>query len=164
MDNTAFHNAFQEFISRKGMNATAQRRIIAEVFFRFPGHHSLEEFYQRVQQQDSSIGQTTVYRTLKLLCEAGLAMEIHFSDGIARYELAASDSHHDHMVCVACGRVIEIYDPRIEKIQHELARKYDFLLRGHVHNLYGVCASCAAREQRERQTADGGGLPAEKEG
>ena len=109
MDNTAFHNAFQEFISRKGMNATAQRRIIAEVFFRFPGHHSLEEFYQRVQQQDSSIGQTTVYRTLKLLCEAGLAMEIHFSDGIARYELAASDSHHDHMVCVACGKVIEIF-------------------------------------------------------
>lgn len=146
MDNTAFHNAFQEFISRKGMNATAQRRIIAEVFFRFPGHHSLEEFYQRVQQQDASIGQTTVYRTLKLLCEAGLAMEIHFSDGIARYELAASDSHHDHMVCVTCGKIIEIYDPRIEKIQHELARKYGFLLRGHVHNLYGVCADCAARE------------------
>lgn len=150
MDNTAFHNAFQEFISRKGMNATAQRRIIAEVFFRFPGHHSLEEFYQRVQQQDASIGQTTVYRTLKLLCEAGLAMEIHFSDGIARYELAASDSHHDHMVCVTCGKIIEIYDPRIEKIQHELARKYGFLLRGHVHNLYGVCADCAARELSAR--------------
>ena len=89
-------------------------------------------------------------------------MEIHFSDGIARYELAASDSHHDHMVCVACGKVIEIYDPRIEKIQHELARKYDFLLRGHVHNLYGVCAACAAREQRERQP-EGGAMTEEKE-
>ena len=115
---------------------------------------------QRVQQQDPSIGQTTVYRTLKLLCEAGLAMEIHFSDGIARYELAASDSHHDHMVCVACGKVIEIYDPRIEKIQHELADKYDFLLRGHVHNLYGICSACAAQEQRERQK---GGAPATSE-
>ncbi len=108
--------AFLEFMSRKGLNTTAQRRIIADAFFELPGHHSLEEFYQHVQKLDPRIGQTTVYRTLKLLCDAGMATEIHFSDGITRYEVAAPDSHHDHIVCQSCGKIVEIYDPRIEKL------------------------------------------------
>ena len=149
MDNADFHAAFQEFITRKGMNATAQRRTIAEVFFRFRGHHTLEEFYQHMQEADPSIGQTTVYRTLKLLCEAGLATEIHFSDGLARYEVASSDNHHDHMICISCGKVIEVFDPRIEKIQRDIARKHNFLLRGHSHNLYGICADCHARKAHD---------------
>ena len=85
--------AFLEFMSRKGLNTTAQRRIIADAFFELPGHHSLEEFYQHVQKLDPRIGQTTVYRTLKLLCDAGMATEIHFSDGITRYEVALSLIH-----------------------------------------------------------------------
>ena len=79
---------FLDFMSRKGLNTTSQRRVIAEAFFELPGHHSLEEFYQYILGRDPGIGQTTVYRTLKLLCDAGLAMEIHFSDGITRYEVA----------------------------------------------------------------------------
>ena len=75
---------FLDFMNRKGLNTTSQRRIIAEAFFELPGHHSLEEFYQHILQRDPGIGQTTVYRTLKLLCDAGMAMEIHFSDGITR--------------------------------------------------------------------------------
>ena len=116
--------AFLEFMSRKGLNTTAQRRIIADAFFELPGHHSLEEFYQHVQKLDPRIGQTTVYRTLKLLCDAGMATEIHFSDGITRYEVAAPDSHHDHIVCQSCGKIVEIYDPRIEKLQQELTKKH----------------------------------------
>ena len=123
--------AFLEFMSRKGLNTTAQRRIIADAFFELPGHHSLEEFYQHVQKLDPRIGQTTVYRTLKLLCDAGMATEIHFSDGITRYEVAAPDSHHDHIVCQSCGKIVEIYDPRIEKLQQELTKKHGFLLLRH---------------------------------
>ena len=148
---------FSEYLKQKGLRVTPQRLKILEAFLHADDHVSMEELFLIVRTKDNTIGQVTVYRTLKLLCEAGLAMEIHFSDGIARYELAASDSHHDHMVCVACGKVIEIYDPRIEKTQHELADKYDFLLRGHVHNLYGICSACAAQEQRERQK--GGAVP-----
>ena len=112
--NNAGLSEFLDFMSRKGLNTTSQRRIIAEAFFELPGHHSLEEFYQHVIKRDSGIGQTTVYRTLKLLCDAGLAMEIHFSDGITRYEIAKPDSHHDHLVCLDCGKIVEICDPRIE--------------------------------------------------
>lgn len=133
---------FLAFMNRKGLNTTTQRRAIAEAFFTLPGHHSLEEFYQYIFQHDPSIGQTTVYRTLKLLCEAGLATEIHFSDGITRYEIVDPDSHHDHLVCLNCGKIVEICDPQIEKLQKELAKKHQFTLRGHVHNLYGLCDSC----------------------
>ena len=133
---------FLDFMSRKGLNTTAQRRVIAEAFFDLPGHHSLEEFYQYVIKLDSGIGQTTVYRTLKLLCDAGLASEIHFNDGITRYEVARPDSHHDHIVCLSCGRIVEIFDPRIEALQREIGESYGFVLSGHLHNLYGICESC----------------------
>lgn len=135
-------NAFLEFMDRKGLNTTTQRRTIAEAFFELPGHHSLEEFYQHILRSDPGIGQTTVYRTLKLLCEAGLATEIRFDDSIARYEIARPDRHHDHLVCLECGKIVEICDDRIEAFQKELAEKYGFRLRGHVHNLYGICADC----------------------
>ena len=117
---------FLDFMSRKGLNTTSQRRVIAEAFFELPGHHSLEEFYQYILGRDPGIGQTTVYRTLKLLCDAGLATEIHFSDGITRYEVARPDSHHD-----------------------QLAEKHGFSLNGHVHNLYGLCADCRAAESKD---------------
>ena len=140
---------FLDFMSRKGLNTTSQRRVIAEAFFELPGHHSLEEFYQYILGRDPGIGQTTVYRTLKLLCDAGLATEIHFSDSITRYEVARPDSHHDHIVCLSCGKIVEICDQRIEKLQRELAEKHGFSLNGHVHNLYGLCADCRAAESKD---------------
>ena len=141
-------NDFLAFMSRKGLNTTTQRRAIAAAFFELPGHHSLEEFYQHIAAHDPCIGQTTVYRTLKLLCDAGLAAESHFSDGIARYEVARPESHHDHLVCLSCGKILEIYDSRIEKLQRGLAEQHGFSLSGHVHNLYGLCADC---RQAQRQ-------------
>ena len=140
---------FLDFMSRKGLNTTSQRRVIAEAFFELPGHHSLEEFYQYILGRDPGIGQTTVYRTLKLLCDAGLATEIHFSDGITRYEVARPDSHHDHIVCLSCGKIVEICDQRIEKLQRELAEKHGVSVNGHVHNLYGLCADCRAAESKD---------------
>lgn len=141
--------AFLDFMSSRGLNTTSQRRVIAQAFFEFPGHHSLEEFYQYVLKLDAGIGQTTVYRTLKLLCDAGLATEIQFSDNITRYEVARPDSHHDHLVCLGCGAIVEICDARIEKLQRELAEANGFSLTGHLHNLYGYCRAC-----RDRQTAE----------
>jgi len=140
---------FLDFMSRKGLNTTAQRRVIAEAFFEFPGHHSLEDFYQHVRKLDAGIGQTTVYRTLKLLCDAGLATEIHFNDGITRYEVARPNSHHDHIVCLSCGKIVEIFDQRIEKLQREIGEKYGFRLSGHLHNLYGICEDCRKTEQKD---------------
>lgn len=136
---------FMDFMGRKGLNTTSQRKAIAEAFFQYPGHHSLEEFYKEICRKDPGIGQTTVYRTLKLLCEAGLANEIQFSDNITRYEVAMPDGHHDHLVCLGCGKIVEIYDGRIEAIQKELAERNNFILKGHSHNLYGLCDACGTK-------------------
>lgn len=136
---------FMAFISRNGLSNTSQRRTIAQAFFTFPGHHTIDEFYQHINAMDPSIGQTTVYRTLKLLCAAGLASEIQFSDNIARYEVAHPQSHHDHLICLVCGRIVEIYDPRIEAIQNEIAQNHHFTLKGHSHNLYGACPDCQGK-------------------
>lgn len=137
-----FVQDFLDFMKRSGLNITSQRIAIAEAFFDLPGHHSLEEFYNIVAKRDSSIGQTTVYRTLKLLCEAKLANEIHFSDDITRYEIAKPTSHHDHLICLECGEIVEIFDRRIETLQNEIAEKHGYKLSGHVHNLYGYCTAC----------------------
>lgn len=145
---------FQEFIMKKGLNTTLQRRVIAEAFFGFPGHHSLEEFYQYIIKKDPGIGQTTVYRTLKLLCEAGLANEIQFSDSITRYEVAKHNGHHDHMVCLSCGKIVELFDQRIEQLQKDLAEQHGFCLSGHVHNLYGLCADCQAQKDQKTEETE----------
>lgn len=142
-----FLDTFLHFMLRKKLNRTLQRQIIAEEFFALPGHHSLEEFYKLVERRDPSIGQTTVYRTLKLLCEAGLANEIQFSDNITRYEVASPNHHHDHMICVSCGKILEISDSRLENLQREIARENNFILRGHSHNLYGICQECQSKDQ-----------------
>lgn len=133
---------FFKFMSNRGLSTTNQRKTIAEAFFDLPGHHSLEEFYRHIANQDPSIGQTTVYRTLKLLCEAGLANEIQFSDNIMRFEVATPRHHHDHMICLKCGKIIEVCDSRIENLQKEIAARHNFKLTGHSHNLYGYCENC----------------------
>lgn len=142
MDQQDCLSDFIAFMARNGLSNTTQRRAIAQAFFNFPGHHTIDEFYQHVCAIDPGIGQTTVYRTLKLLCAAGLASEIQFSDNVARYEVARLKAHHDHLICVTCGRIVEVYDPRIEAIQSELAARNDFVLQGHSHNLYGLCRDC----------------------
>lgn len=143
MDENSFMNEFINFMTREGLSNTQQRRAIAEAFFSFPGHHTNEEFYKHVADLDPKIGQTTVYRTLKLLCAAGLASEIQFADNVARYEVANPNRHHDHLICLKCGEIIEIFDPDIERMQLELARRHNFILKGHVHNLYGICQNCS---------------------
>lgn len=150
---------FLSFMSRKGLNITAHRKLIARAFFEFPGHHTLEEFYQHVQTLDKSIGQTTVYRTVKLLCDAGLARELHFTDSAKFYENLVDGAHHDHLMCVKCGRIIEIYDSRIEELQKEIAKKNNFTLLGHYHVMYGLCEDC--RKARDAGDSQQPNLPPE---
>lgn len=138
---------FLSYMNRHGLNTTSQRKTIAEAFFGLPGHHSLEEFYQHISGMDSTIGLTTVYRTLKLLCDAGLASEIQFSDNITRFEVVTPHKHHDHMICLNCGKIIEICDQRIENLQKEIASSNGFKLQGHSHNLYGICAECQNKKR-----------------
>lgn len=130
------------YMAKKGLRSTKQRDHIVEAFFAHPDHVSIEELLARVRERDSAIGYATVYRTLKLLTESGVANERKFGDGLTRYELADGDAHHDHLICLECQKIIEFEEPEVERLQEEIARKHGFLVRSHKHEMYGVCADC----------------------
>src|SRR5208283_1609621 len=123
-------------MTKKGLRSTDQRRLIVETFFRSDDHVSIEELLAQVRAKDRRVGYATVYRTLKLLAECGVAHERRFGDGLTRYELADDVAHHDHLICIACGNITEFEEPRIEELQERVARNNGFELRSHKHELY----------------------------
>lgn len=132
----------EAYMSRHGLRSTAQRRLVTDIFFQSTEHLSIEELLQKVRRKEPRVGYATVYRTLKLLKESGLANERHFGDGVSRYEVAHEDAHHDHLICTECGKIVEFENERIEEIQEELAGKHGFRLTRHKHELYGICPDC----------------------
>lgn len=134
------------YMERKGLRSTDQRRVIVDTFLASADHVSIEELLTRVRSHDPRVGYATVYRTLKLLTECGVANERQFGDGLTRFELADESSHHDHLICTACNGITEFEDERVEVIQDEIAARYGFRLRSHKHELYGICQTCQARK------------------
>jgi Fur family ferric uptake transcriptional regulator len=133
------------YMEKKGLRSTTQRRLIIDAFFEGSSHMTIEDLLAEVRAREPSIGYATVYRTLKLLAECGVASERHFGDGPSRYELAdEATTHHDHLICTSCKRIIEFEEPRIEAIQDEIAARYGFEVHSHKHEMYGICAACSA--------------------
>ncbi len=130
------------YLEKNHLKQTRQREVILQVFLEAKRHVTSEDLYQAVRSQHENIGYTTVYRTMKLLVEAGLATERHFDDGITRYEI--EHEHHDHLVCVKCGKIQEFECESIERTQREIAAEQGFEILRHRHELYGHCAACRA--------------------
>jgi Fur family ferric uptake transcriptional regulator len=131
-----------EHLQRAGLRRTAQRDLILETFLRTEEHLTSEDLYRLVQREDPTVGHTTVYRTLKLLTEAGLAREVRFGDNKTYYEHHYNHQHHDHMICTGCGRVIEFYSAEIEALQDQMADNFGFRPTHHSLRLWGVCSEC----------------------
>jgi Fur family ferric uptake transcriptional regulator len=125
---------------KRGMKMTGQRRVIARVLSDADDHPDVEELYKRSSQVDNNISIATVYRTVRLFEEAGLLDRHDFGDGRARYE-EASDEHHDHLIDVKSGKVIEFHDEEIEDLQHKIASKLGYKLVGHRMELYGAATN-----------------------
>jgi Fur family transcriptional regulator, ferric uptake regulator len=145
MSHDVEHRALSRYLDDHQLKHTKQREAILEIFLEVTGHITGEDLYQRVRELHPQIGYTTVYRTLKLLCEAGLAHEHNF-DGTTRYEIA--HQHHDHLVCIRCGKIIEFECEMIEKAQEQIAERYQFRVLRHRHELYGHCGKCQAEVAR----------------
>ena len=122
---------------QKGLRRTSQRKIIAQVLEDAADHPDVEELYKRASKIDLTISIATVYRTVKLFDEAGILDKLEFGDGRARYEDAERE-HHDHLIDINSGRVIEFMDSDIEKLQEKIAQKLGYKLMGHKLELYGV--------------------------
>jgi Fur family ferric uptake transcriptional regulator len=133
---------FERFIADRGLKSTRQRSLILETFFGLEGHLSVEDLWAKVRAVDDRVSVATVYRTMKLLSESGLAHARNFGDGQTRYEAAVGRGHHDHLICTGCGTIIEFENDQIEKLQALVARKQGFKVTSHKMELYGLCASC----------------------
>ena len=141
--------AFREFIKDQGLKSTRQRDEIAQWFFRLDGHLNADEIYRELKDISPGIGFSTVYRTMKLLCESGLVQERHFGDGEALYENVSS--HHDHCICTRCGKIVEFENDRIEALQESVAQEYGFRLISHKMELYGLCPDCVKLADKKPQ-------------
>ena len=138
---------FKDHLRHQHLKSTAQRDTIAKVFLDTQRHISVEELYLEVKRRNARIGYATVYRTIKLLTECGLAVERHFRDGEARYE-SAQKKHHDHLICESCGKIVEFEEARIEALQEEIAKRLGFRFTGHKMELYGLCRDCQKARRR----------------
>lgn len=132
------------YISEKGLKSTRQRDLIADTFLTQEGHLNVEELLERVRALDPRISAATVYRTMKLLTDCGLAAARRFDDGQTRYEAAIGRDHHDHLICTRCHAIIEFEDERIEELQQLVARRHGFIVTRHKLELYGLCSRCQA--------------------
>ena len=130
-------NKIEEKCKTKGVRLTDQRRLIAKVMSEATDHPDVDELYNRVSKIDSKISIATVYRTVKLFEEAGIVTKHDFKGGKARYE-ELNESHHDHLIDIIRGEIIEFVDYEIEKLQKKVAEKYGYELVDHKLELYGV--------------------------
>ena len=147
---------FEGFLREEGLRLTPQRERLIQQVFTTHDHFSAETLYMWLRDEGgSSVSRATVYRTLELLERGGFVESMDVGTGERVYEHILGHRHHDHLICVDCGRIEEFHDERIERLQDEVARKFSFILTSHVLKLSGRCASCNRKfvraEQRETQ-------------
>ncbi len=136
------HKVLEGYITQHNLKITSQRRAVLDAFIKSENHVSAEDLYKMVSENEPKIGLATVYRTLALFTQSGLASELDFGDGQKRYEHKYMHSHHDHMICTECGKIIEFHDPLIEQYQEEAARKNNFTMTSHKLDIFGICSQC----------------------
>ena len=143
---------FRDFLKGEGLKLTHQRETILRRVLKVDAHFSAEELFDLLREQSSGISKATVYRTLSLLVEAKLLDALDFERGHMLYERATKEAHHDHLICVACKKIFEFHNEEIERLQEQIAEKYDFEMVSHTHQIYGLCGHC----RRKGAAAPGG--------
>ncbi len=131
----------KKHLAERRLKLTRQRQQILEIFLG-KDHVTAEDLYREMTRRNIRVGLATVYRTLNLLCQCGLAQQRHFGDTRTLYDNVSNKNHHDHLICTKCGRIIEFENSDIERLQHLVARKNKFVIYSHKLELYGRCANC----------------------
>lgn len=139
---------FKKLLKTNNLKFTAQREAILQTLYNNPKHFSPESLYDLVKEKhpDLNTGITTVYRTLNLLEENGIATSISLGVQGKKFEIG-NKPHHDHLICNKCGKIVEFEDDEIEQLQHDISKEHDFILTNHLMQLYGVCQSCQVKSK-----------------
>ena len=133
---------FRIGLKKNNLKVTPQRFKVLEAFLKTEKHVSCDELYRQVRRVNPEIGYATVYRTLKLIQETGLAREVDLGGRVSRLEHDYGHKHHDHLICLKCGKFLEVYDPEIENLQESLAKKHNFTPVRHKMDIFGYCQKC----------------------
>jgi Fur family ferric uptake transcriptional regulator len=145
---------FRAALQEHHLPVTHQREAVARVLFESARHLSADDVSDGLRDRNEHIGKATIYRTLNLLVEVGLATEHDFDEGFKRYETRVGPAHHDHLICTSCGEVIEFHRPELDPLQDEVARSSGFHVLTRQLKLYGLCARCDSETGGEfRRTA-----------
>ena len=133
---------FKTVLRKEGLKITPQRVAILKEIIKDKGHRESEEIYFAIKSSKTHVSRATVYRTLDILVQNNFVRKLNIGDGRERYESKINSLHHDHLICEICHNIIEFVDQDIEKLQDEIANKYQFSLTRHVHQLFGICKEC----------------------
>jgi len=141
--------AFRDFLGERKMRNTGQRDKVLNTLLAANRHISAADLYILIKAQMPSIGYATVCRNLKLLCEMGLAREIKIGNSKSLYEAKLLQEHHDHLICLSCGALLEFYDEALERLQEDIAKANNFHVSWHKMEIYGHCERCAQEQEKK---------------
>lgn len=141
---------FRRYLRERSLPVTSQREQVAQVLFAAGGHLSVEDLEGLLRKRGLHVGKATIYRTLDLLAQSGMVHERDFGEGFRRYERVPGHPHHEHLICLRCGKVVEFSNERLEKMKELIAEEYGFQHRHHRLEIYGVCRECQQREAPAR--------------
>jgi len=144
LDRSAEHQKrdFVQFLGSRNLKLTKQREAVVDEIFTKPGHFEAEEIVLRLKNNRQRVSRATVYRTLELLKECLLVERLDFGTQASFYEHVHEGEHHDHLICVRCGNIIEFHNEKLEQIQAEVCRNFDFRERYHSLRIFGLCSKC----------------------
>jgi len=145
---------FKKYLSERGLRFTPQRRAVLDQVFEMHGHFDAEDLYNELRNGGNGVSRATVYRTLKHLEECKLVREVLRCQDRAQYEHTLGHPHHDHMVCVKCGKIIEFSDPAIEAQQRKICKRHGFKPLEHRLGIRGICEDCQRKEGKREKDAD----------
>ncbi len=138
----SYKEIFKLFLKKKDLKYTPERKEIIEAIIKLQKHFDAEDIYQQLRKNKSDVSLATVYRTIPLLIDSGLIVEtLHCRDKVL-YEKSYNKKHHDHLVCINCGKIIEFYNEDVERLQDEICRKYQFVATEHRLGIKGYCKEC----------------------
>jgi Fur family ferric uptake transcriptional regulator len=139
------YGIFTGHLAKHGLRLTDQRRLILDYFLKAERHLSQEDLYATLR--GNGVGRATIFRTLKMLEECALISRVVGTSSTPRFELERGRPHHDHLICISCGRIQEVRWPKLEEIQDKTCRKIGFSPRWHRHEIFGLCRDCAGKSK-----------------
>ena len=142
MKNQVLLGRFKDALKREGLKLTPQRRAVLEEVVSSDKHRECEEIYRSLNKREKNVSLATVYRTLNVLVENNFARKMDLGNGRYVFERKVDTPHHDHIICLSCGSIIEFLSEEIESIQEEIAKKNKFIIQRHLHQFFGICKKC----------------------